>query len=222
MRRRRLKRLWKTLGGLRARKRLRRDELLMALGAARKEAGRAWGLVRIKTPRPRQDVNEQTFSFSLDKGRLRRVRRREGRYLLRSNLKQAAPETVWEHYLLLTRVEQAFKDLKGDLRVRPIWHQDEQRIEAHIFVSFLAYCLHTTLRNLARGMAGGLTPAAILEKLAAIQMIDVELPTTDGRRILLSRYTQPERGLALLLERLKLCLPSQPRPRVLADGQVEV
>jgi hypothetical protein len=269
MRRRRLKYLWKTLKGLQARKRLTRDELLMALGAARKEAGRAWGLVTVHLPEAEKPVGKKAngksmkalarsgsgvsgagqensqaetclekpaaaadankdndkaveFSFELNRDKLRQARRREGRYLLRSNLNEAAPETVWENYLLLTRIEQAFKDLKGDLKVRPIWHQDEGRIEAHIFVSFLAYCLHTTLRNLARGVAGGLSSAALLGKLAGVQMIDVHLPTTDGRRIVLSRTTQPEKDVALLLAQLKLTLPEQPRPRVLADGQVEV
>jgi len=222
MRRRRLKYLWRTLKELRARKRLMRDELLMALGAARQEAWRAWGLVRIQKPNAHENVNDKTFSFELDREKLRRARRREGRYLLRSNMAEAAPETVRENYMVLTRVEQAFKDLKGDLAVRPIWHQAERRIEAHIFVSFLAYCLHTTLRNLARGAAGGLTTAAILEKLAAIQMIDVHLPTTDGRRIVLSRHTQPERDVGRRLGRLKLTLPEQPPPRIQADFQVEV
>jgi len=124
--------------------------------------------------------------------------------------------------MALTRIEQAFKDLKGDLKVRPIWHQEERRIEAHIFVSSLAYCPHTTPRNLARGVAGGLTTAAILEKLAGLRMIDVHLPTPDGRRIVLSRYTQPEKDVALLLARLKLTLPEQPPPRIQADGQVKV
>jgi transposase len=222
MRRRRLKHLWKTLKALCARKRLDRDELLMALGAAKKEAGRAWGLVEIRTPQPDEDVNNTTFSFRLNRDKLRRARRREGRYLLRSNMVHAAPETVWENYLLLTRIEQAFKDLKGDLKVRPIWHQDEDRIEAHIFVSFLAYCLHTTLRNQGRAVAGGLTTAAILEKMASIQMIDVHLPTTDGRRIVLSRHTQPEKDVALLLVQLNLTLPEQPRPRALTNGRLEV
>jgi transposase len=222
MRRWRLKYLWRTLKELRARKRLTRDELLMALGAARKEAGRAWGLVRIKKPAAHESVNETSFSFELDREKLRRARRREGRYLLRSNMQTAAPETVWENYMTLTRIEQAFKDLKGDLKLRPLWHQTEGRIEAHIFVSFLAYCLHTTLRNLARGAAGGLTPAAILQKLAGIQMIDVHLPATDGRRIVLSRYTQPEKDTALLLAQLGLALPEQPPPRVLAGLRLDL
>ena len=220
IRRRRLKRLWANLHELRGRKRLTRDELLMGLGSAKKEAGRAWGLVTIHVPAADEPVNEQTFRFELNRDKLRRRRRIEGRYLLRSNLRRAAPETVWEFYLLLTRIEQAFKDLKSDLRLRPIGHQLDCRIEAHIFVCFLAYCLHTTLRNLARGAAAGLTSHAILEKLSAIVMIDVHIPTTDGRLIVLSRYTQPEKDLALLLARLKLNLPPQPPPRVYASGAV--
>ena len=216
MRRRRLKRLWATLGDLRGRKRLSRDALLMALGAAKKEAGRAWSLVKIETPAEGQAVDDQTFRYALDRAKLRAARLREGRYLLRSNMSAGSPETVWEHYLLLTRIEQAFKDLKGDLRVRPIWHQLDSRIEAHIFVSFLAYCLHTTLRNLARDAANGLTSGAIIEKVAAIQMIDVHLPATDGRHIILSRYTEPDQGLALLLAQLGLSLPKQPPPRIYA------
>ena len=224
MRRRRLGRLWACLKNLRQRKRLTRDELLMALGAAKKEAGRAWHLVAVAVPKPKEEVSENTFRFSLEREKLRQARRREGRYLLRSYTPggavapQAAPETVWENYLLLTHIEQAFKDLKGDLRLRPIFHQIEERIEAHIFLSFLAYCLHTTLRNLARARAGGLTSDAILKKIAAIQMIDVHLPTTDGRHIVLSRHTEPERDLALLLAQLGLTLPPQPPPRVYASG----
>ncbi|UJS19334.1 MAG: IS1634 family transposase [Candidatus Brocadia sp.] len=151
MRRRRLRRLWMGLRELRNRKALTRDDLLMHIGALKKEAGRDYRLVTISIPKPQEPVNENTFRFSLDRERLRQAYRREGRYLLRSNMQAAAPETVWENYLLLTRIEQAFKDLKGSLSVRPLWHQLERRIEAHIFVSFLAFCLHTTLRNLARG-----------------------------------------------------------------------
>ncbi len=199
IRRRRLKRLWASLHELRNRKSITRDNLLMHIGALKKEAGRDFGLVRISLPKPQEPVNENTFHFSLDRERLRRTLRREGRYLLRSNMQAASPETIWETYLLLTRIEQAFKDLKGSLSLRPIWHQLERRIEAHIFVSFLAFCLHTMLRNLARGRAAGLTSEAILEKLSTIQMIDVHLPTTDGRHIVMSRYSQPDKDISLLL-----------------------
>ena len=220
MRRRRLRRLWAGLRELRNRKSITRDDLLMHIGAFKKEAGRDFRLVNISIPEPQEPVNEKTFRFSLDRERLRQAYRREGRYLLRSNMQATAPETVWENYLLLTRIEQAFKDLKGSLSIRPLWHQLERRIEAHIFVSFLAFCLHTTLRNLARGRAAGLTSEAILEKLSSMQMIDVHLPTTDGRHIVMSRYTQPEKDVSLLLAQLGLTLPEQPPPKVYASGQV--
>ena len=220
MRRRRLKRLWASLSELRNRKSITRDDLLMHIGAFKKEAGRDFRLVNISIPKPQEPVNENTFLFSLNRERLRQAYRREGRYLLRSNMQADAPETVWETYLLLTRIEQAFKDLKGSLSIRPLWHQLERRIEAHIFVSFLAFCLHTTLRNLARGRAAGLTSEAILEKLSSMQMIDVHLPTTDGRHIVMSRYTQPEKDVSLLLAQLGLTLPEQPPPKVYTSGQV--
>jgi hypothetical protein len=222
MRRRKLKRLWADLKALSARKRLTRDELLMALGGARKDAGRVFSMVKTTVPKESETVTPETFRFELDREKLRCAIHREGRYLLRSNMAASAPETVWESYLLLTRIEQTFKDLKGDLRIRPIHHQNESRVEAHIFLSFLAYCLHTTLRQLAQGQAAGLTPAAIVEKISSIQMIDVHLPTTDGRRIVLSRYTQPEKDLSLLLAQLGLTLPDQPPPRVYASGKVRI
>jgi transposase len=214
MRRRRLKALWTSLKQLRSRKRLTRDQLLMSLGAARKAAGRAWRLVSIHTPGPNERVSSKTFHFHLDREALRQARRREGRYLLRSYLVDQPADSIWEMYLLLTRIEQAFKDIKGDLSIRPIWHHDDPRIEAHIFVCFLAYCLHTTLRNLARSSASGLTSHAIVEKLSKIQMIDVHLPTTDGREIVMSRYTQPEHDVALVVTQLGLTLPPQPLPKI--------
>ncbi len=219
MRRCRFKRLWTGLHELRNRKNITRDDLLMHIGALKKEAGRDFGQVCISLPKPHEPVNGNTFCFKLDRERLLRAMSREGRYLLRSNMKAASPETAWEFYLLLTRVEQAFKDLKGTLSIRPIWHQLEERIEAHIFVSFLAYCLHTTLRNLARGRAAGLTSEAILKKLSNIQMIDVHLPTTDGRHVVMSRYTQPEKDVSLLLAQLGLSLPDQLPPKVYATRQ---
>ena len=171
MRRRRLRRLWAGLRELRNRKSITRDDLLMHIGALKKEAGRDFRLVNISLPEPQEPVNEKTFRFSLDRERLRQAYRREGRYLLRSNMQATAPETVWENYLLLTRIEQAFKDLKGSLSIRPLWHQLERRIEAHIFVSFLAFCLHTTLRNLARGRAVGLASAVKLKKQYSNEII---------------------------------------------------
>ena len=213
MRRRRLKKLWQRLHELRHQSN-RRDQLLLKLGSAKKEAGRAWHLVDIRVPETGKPVTSETFTFALRRDRLRQARRREGRYLLRSNMTGEAPATLWKYYMRLTEIEQAFKELKHDLAIRPIFHQREERIEAHIFVSFLAYCLHVTLKNLARPRAPGLTPRAILEKFSTIQMVDVHLPTTDGRRLVLPRHTRPSHDHELLLHQLGLKLPEQPAPRL--------
>ena len=215
MRRRRLRKLIKRLRELQGQE-LTRDELLLKLGAAKKEAGKAYGLLTIHTPAKDQPVTPQTFHFSLDRKKLRAARRREGGYLLRSNIRGDDPGHLWRLYLQLVEIEQAFKELKNDLSVRPIHHQLETRIEAHIFVAFLAYCLMVTLKQRLKALAPGLTPRAVLEKLAAIQMIDVELPTTDDRTIVLSRHTEPENDHRLLLQRLKLELPAQPPPKITA------
>lgn len=219
MRRRQLKQLWKRLPELRQMKHLDRDGLLMKLGAARQQWPSAWRLVAMRLPRKDEEINGQTFTWRLRKTKLRQVRRREGRYLLRTNLTEEDPVKLWEYYIQLTQVEEAFKNLKGDLSLRPVYHQREDRIEAHIFVSFLAYCLHVTLRRWLRDLAPGLTPRSVLEKFAAVQMIDVHLPTTDGRHVILPRYTQPEKELQVLLDQLKLTLPEQPPPRITTSGK---
>jgi hypothetical protein len=215
MRRRRLRKLIKRLRELQ-RQDLTRDGLLLKLGAAKKEAGKAYGLLVIHTPTKDQPVTPQTFHFTLDRNKLRLARRREGCYLLRSNIRSDDPGRLWRLYLQLVEIEQAFKELKNDLSIRPVHHQSDARIEAHIFVAFLAYCLMVTLKLRLKALAPGLTPRAVLEKLAAIQMIDVELPTTDGRTVVLSRHTEPENDQRLLLQRLKLDLPAQPPPKITA------
>jgi len=208
MRRRQLKWLWARLKQLSTMK-LKREELLMKLGAAKQKSPSAWRLVKIEV-----DKDKAAFTYRLDREKLARQRRREGRYLLRTNLTETDPAKLWSLYLQLVNVEEAFKNLKGDLAIRPIFHQSEKRIEAHILVSFLAYCLHITLTERLRALAPGLTARSALEKFAAMQMIDVHLPTTDGRELVMTRTTQPEPELQLLLGKLKLELPAQPSPRI--------
>lgn len=218
MRRRQLKALWKRLHELKEMK-CKRDALLLKLGAAKAQWPQAWRLIEVTVaPGDRSAKSQHSLSFRLKKDLLRDVRRREGRYLLRTNLCDKDPAKLWEFYMQLVQVEQAFKDLKGDLGIRPLFHQRMHRIEAHIFVAFLAYCLHVTLRRRLRDLAPGLTPRAVIDKFRAIQMIDVHLPTTDGRTVILSRYTQPERDLKMLIEKLKLTLPAQPPPQITASG----
>lgn len=213
IRRRKLKHLWKRLHELQQQK-LTRDQLLVKLGAAKKEAGRAYFLVELRLPQDDEELKANGFRFKLHKDKLRKARRREGHYLLRSNLTQSDPARLWHYYIQLTEVEQAFKELKGDLAIRPIYHQLDERIEAHIFVAFVAYCLQVTLKQRVRALAPGLTPRAVLDKFAAVQMVDVHLPTTDGRYLVLPRYTQPEKDLQLLLKQFQLELPTQPLPKI--------
>lgn len=213
MRRKRLRRYIERLKALQAQS-LTRDQLLMKLGAARHDAGRAASLVKVTLPKDASST--ASLEFSLDRKRLRRVRRREGRYLLRTNLTAQQPDALWTFYIQLTEVEQAFKEIKHDLGVRPIFHKTEERIEAHIFVAFLAYCLQVTLKANLRELAGGTTPREVIEKFKTLQMVDVHLPTTDGRELTLSRYTQPEPEHRILLDQLRLHLPSQPPPKITA------
>jgi transposase len=208
MRTRQLKRLWARLKQLSTMK-LSREALLMKLGAARSQSPSAWRLVEVRI-----HEHEGVFTYALRREKLRALRRREGRYLLRTNLTGSDPAELWRYYIQLVQVEEAFKNLKGDLAIRPIFHQHEGRIEAHVFIAFLAYCLHATLTQQLRPHARGLTARSVLEKFAAVQMIDVRIPTTDGREVVLTRYTEPERDLKLLLDRLHIELPAQPPPRI--------
>jgi hypothetical protein len=218
IRRRKLVRLLWKLRDLR-RKGPARDQLLLRIGAAKKEAGRAFGFVRLQLPQEGATVTRQTFTFALDKEKLNKAELRDGHYLLRSNLVGEDPAVLWERYIQLTQIEAAFKTLKSELGLRPLYHQLEKRVEAHIFVAFLAYALSVTLKQRLTALAPGLTPRAVLEKLATIQMLDVCLPTTDGRWLIMPRYTQPEPDQGLMLHQLNLSLPSQPPPRI--KGQEE-
>jgi len=213
MRRKKLARLLRKLRAMR-RSCPKRDQLLMRVGAAKTDAGRAFGFVKINLPQADQEVTRDTFTFQLDKAKLKEAELRDGHYLLRTNLVAEDPAVLWDRYVQLTQIEAAFKCLKSDLGIRPIHHQREHRVDAHILVAFLAYCLTVTLRHRLRMHAPGLTPRAVLEKLAGIQMLDVSFPTTDGRRLVMPRYTEPDAEQALLLHHLSLVLPQQPPPRI--------
>ncbi len=213
IRRKRLARLLWTLRAMRH-SLPARDSLLMRLGAAKTKAGRAFGFVQIRVPAKTETVTRSTFQFRVDKKKLQEAEQRDGHYLLRSNLTAENPEVLWILYVQLTQIEAVFRSLKSELGIRPIYHQLEHRADAHILIAFLAYCLQITLKHRLLVHAPGLTPAAVLENLATIQMIDVWIPTVDGRRLLLPRYTQPSADTRILLEKLNLALPSQPPPRI--------
>ena len=212
IRRRKLKRLWARLKEIAAMD-IDREELLMKLGAARADAPAAWRLIKVEVA-----PVAATFTFALNREKLRAVLRREGRYLLRTNLSGKDPAQLWQFYIQLVEIEAAFKTMKDDLDLRPIYHQRIDRVEAHIFVAFLAYCLHVTLRARLKPMAPGLTSRAVLEKLAAVQMLDVHFPTTDGRTLVMSRYTEFNAEQKMLVKQLKLDLPPQPPPRITAPA----
>jgi hypothetical protein len=214
IRHKKLRRFLSRLKELQEQKTIDRDRLLKKIGVAEKDAGRLAGLIDVTIPSAKEPINEDTFFWKINRSKYRQIRNRDGRYLLRTNQTASDPGEVWKQYMVLTEVEEAFRNLKGDLAVRPICHQRESRIEAHIFVAFLAYCLHVTLRHLARAHSPGLTPRSILEQMKIIQMIDVHVPTTDGRELRMSRYTKPDKAQQLLLSRLKLNLPPQPPPEI--------
>ena len=216
MRRKRLARLLRKLRTMR--KSLpKRDPLLLRIGAAKKEAGRAFGFVKIQIPQADQAVTRETFSFQVDKAKLKATEQRDGHYLLRSNLTGEDPAVLWTRYVQLTQIEGAFRCLKSELSIWPIHHQLEHRADAHILIAFLAYCLQVTLKNRLMIHAPGLTPAAVLEKLATIQMIEVWIPMLDGRWLVLPRHTEPEKDVQAVLDHIQITLPSQPPPRIKAS-----
>jgi transposase len=216
MRRRRLARLLRKLRAMR-RSLPQRDPLLLRIGAAKKEAGRAFGFVKIQLPKADQPVTRETFRFQLDKAKLQAAEQRDGHYLLRSNLTAEDPAVLWARYVQLTQIESVFRTLKSELGIRPIYHQLEHRADAHVLIAFLAYCLQVTLQNRLLVHAPGLTPAAVMAKLATIQMVEVWIPMLDGRWLVLPRHTQPDKDVQAVLDHLRLTLPSQPPPRIKAS-----
>lgn len=216
MRRKRLARLLRKLRAMR-RSLPTRDQLLLRIGAAKAEAGRAFGFLKIQMPEAGQPVTRESFQFRVDQVKLQEAQLRDGHYLLRSNLAGGDPTVLWSRYVQLTQIESVFRSLKSELGIRPIRHQLEHRADAHILIAFLAYCLQVTLKNRLMMHAPGLTPSAVMEALATIQMIDVHVPTVDGRWLILPRYTQPEAESRLVLNKLKLVLPAQPPPRITAN-----
>ena len=212
----RRKRLVRLLRKLRAmRKSLpKRDQLLLRIGAAKKEAGRAFGFVKIRLPQAGEAVTRETFWFQTDKAKLKTSEQRDGHYLLRSNLTAEDPAVLWTRYVQLTQIESVFRCLKSELSIRPIHHQLEHRADAHVLIAFLAYCLQVTLKNRLMIHASGLTPASVFEKMATIQTVEVWIPMLDGRWLMLPRYTQPDKDVQAMLNKLDITLPCQPPPRI--------
>jgi transposase len=222
MRRRRFKAYGRGLHALRRRcrtgqrVRIKRDTLLGRLAVLKKQAGRMAAAVAVHIPDEGQRPTPQNFHYELNAEAHREALDRDGSYILRSNVTTSDATTMWSMYMQLVWIESAFKSMKSDLAVRPIWHQVQPRVEAHVFVAFMGYCLMAALRKHLAPAAPGLSPRAVLEQLAAIQMVDVCLPTSDGRWLIMPRYTEPEAEQLMLLEKLRLTLPAQPPPRIRA------
>jgi hypothetical protein len=176
--------------------------------------------VTIRLPNKDEQVTRETFSFRVDKAKLKRTQQRDGHYLLRSNLTSEDPAVLWTRYVQLTQIESVFRSLKSELGIRPIYHQLEHRADAHVLIAFLAYCLQVTLKNRLMIHAPGLTPAAVLDKLATIQMVEVWIPMLDGRWLVMPRHTQPDKDVQAVLDHLNIQLPSQPPPRIRASQPV--
>ena len=220
IRRKKLARLlWKLRG---MRKDDKRDRLLMRWGAAKSEAGRAAAMVEVHLPGKDEEIGPKTFFFKVNREKLKEADLYDGHYILRTNLSDKEPEWLWSLYMLLVQIEAVFRCFKNDLGIRPIYHQLDTRVEAHIFVCFQAYCLWVTLQQRLRPLAPGLTPRQALEQLAGIQMLDVEIPTTDDQLLRLTRYTQPDAAVALLIQRLGKTLPDQPPPKLITPQKLDV
>jgi transposase len=225
MRRRRFKAYGRGLHALRRRcrsghrSRIKRDTLLGRLAVLKQAAGRMAAAVKAHLPDEGQRPTPENFYYELDAEAHRQALDRDGSYILRSNATTSDAMTMWSMYMQLVWVEAAFKSMKSDLAIRPIWHQVQRRVEAHLFVAFMGYCLTAALRKHLEPTAPGLSPRAVLDQLAAIQMVDVCLPTSDGRWLIMPRYTEPDAEQSMLLEKLRLTLPAQPPPRI-RSGQL--
>jgi len=184
------------------------------LGAAKTEAGRAYGFVKISVPEAGEPVTRESFSFRVDRDKRKRAEWRDGHYLLRSNLTGGDPAVLWARYVQRTQIEAVFRSLKSELGLRPIYHQLEHPRGCTHFGGVFGLFVASDVEAPIADPCTGSNPATVLEKLASIQMIDVHLPTVDGRRLILPRYTQPDTDVKILLDKLRLALPAQPPPRI--------
>jgi hypothetical protein len=180
------------------------------LGRMQERWGSGWSYLREIEAGPRG------VQWRWDTRKLRWMQLRDGAYLLRSNMAAVDPEILWRQYVQLTDVEEAFRVLKSELHLRPIWHRIDRRVEAHVMVAFLGYCLWVCLKQKLSRVACSITPARALESLAGILMVEVWFTLRDGRHLCLPRITEPELEQRLLLHHLQWMLPEQPPPKIYA------
>ena len=218
IRRRRMRKLYDSLKALAASVEdghLRHyDVLVRRLGRLQERYVQVFGYVEITYARDREAI--QSFTFQLKRAALRKAYRLDGIYLLRTNLSEADPAKLWEQYIQLTEVEAAFRTLKSDIGLRPIYHWVEPRVEAHVMLAFMGYAMWVCLKWKLKAIATSLSPRQIIELFRSIQLVEVWFDTVDARRICLPRITMPEPEHQAVLEQLKWMLPEQPPPRVYA------
>ena len=194
-----------------------RDIFMQRLGKLKHHCGSSYKCVELDIPKQKERIEAGEFDYRFNADKYRDMICRDGTYFLRTNQTGKEAIELWQQYMLQCNVEQAFRDMKSDLGIRPVYHQKEDRVDAHIFVAFLSYCLQTTLRHKTRQSASGLTAQAVLETLSRIQMLDVTFETRDDRVLLMERYTEPEPEHELILHHLRMDLPPQKSPKIYSN-----
>jgi hypothetical protein len=191
------------------------DKILMRVGRLSERWPRAWPYVKVSWDSPR-------LTWRWDRDALRLAGLRDGAYLLRTNLKEHDPQSLWRMYVQLTEVEAVFRAMKSELAIRPIWHWVGTRVEAHVMVAFLGYCLWVCLKQKLRAVAPSLTPWQLLDQFGRIVQVEVWFKLRAGGAICLPRITQPEPPQAILLQQLGWHLPEQPPPNIYKDQVPDV
>jgi hypothetical protein len=182
-------------------------KVLLQVGRLKERYQQAWRYLKIS-------IEELRLHWRWDREALRLAASRDGAYLLRTNLEGSDPAELWSQYIQLTEVEAVFRALKSDLAIRPIWHFTPRRVEAHVMVAFLGYCLWVCLKHKLKASAPSLTPWQLLDQFARIQMVEVWFKLRAGGCICLERITQPEAAQAALIHQLDWPLPQQPPPKI--------
>lgn len=191
------------------------DKVWLRLGRFSERWPRAWRYVSI-------ECQEGQLSWHWDRQALRLAQHRDGAYLLRTNLSDRSPEALWRMYVQLTEVETVFRAMKSELAIRPIWHWVGPRVEAHVMVAFLGYCLWVCLKQKLKAAAPGLSPWQVLDQFKRVVQVEVWFKLRTGGAICLPRITQPESAQALLLHQMGWSLPEQPPPRIYQDQVTDV
>ncbi len=191
------------------------DKVMLRLGRLSERWPRAWHHVST-------DWEDGKLNWQWDRQALRMAQHRDGAYLLRTNLSDHRPEALWRMYVQLTEVEAVFRALKSELAIRPIWHWVGPRVEAHVMVAFLGYCLWVCLKQKLKGSAPGLSPWQLLDQFKRIIQVEVWFKLKAGGAICLPRITQPEAAQAMIMHQMNWSLPEQPPPRIYQDQIADV